>query len=75
MQKINSSHFITKKLKQLPLLRIQDGFFAFTEMPSDKYDQLKDEVSRDITNNRINALELFSIFTADIIKEKVVFIR
>ena len=75
MKKINPSNYITAKFRRLSLLRIQDGFVSFTEDHSDKYDQLKGEVTSDKSNSRINAFELFSLFTADIIKEKVLFIR
>lgn len=46
---------------------------AFVEKPSLNYPQKKENSSIPLDN--INASELFSFFTADIIKEKIVFTR
>lgn len=71
----NGSEFISKKLPELSVLRQQDGFLAFNEKPSDKYYELKENISADKSQMRINALELFSLFTANIIKEEKLFVR
>ena len=81
MQKINPANFISTKIKKISSLRIQDGFLAFDEQPSDKYDQKEVDIINatqiTVTENspRINATDLFSLFTANIIKEKVLFCR
>jgi hypothetical protein len=81
MQKVNSMDFNSEKIKQFSISRIQDGFISFLEQPSDKYDEPKKEVTTCTTvtpcttDNRINAFELFSLFTAEIIKEKLPFIK
>jgi len=74
MQKISSSNYIARKIRRLSLIRVQDGFIPFTEKPSDKFEQVPEEVKAD-AGGRISALELFSLFTADIIKEKTLFVR
>jgi len=74
MQKITPSNYISRKIRRISLIRVQDGFIPFTEKPSDKFDQPSEEVKGD-AGGRISALELFSLFTADIIKEKTLFVR
>jgi len=51
--------------------RLLDGILPFTEKPSNQYSEEKDEH----VMNEIQASDLFSFFTANIIKEKVVFVR
>ena len=51
--------------------RILNGILQFTEKPSNQYSEEKDEH----VMNEIQASDLFSFFTANIIKEKVVFVR
>ncbi|MEO6218826.1 MAG: hypothetical protein ABIO81_00255 [Ginsengibacter sp.] len=75
MQEFNPSEFNATKKSLLCFPRIQDGFLPFIETPSDEYEQSKDADKSDKDHCRINAFELFSIFTADIIKEEVLFIR
>ena len=74
MRKINSAEYVVDKLAELSLLRKQDGFCAFKESPSDKYDPLFENEDPDKAG-RMSAMQLFSLFTADIINKKVVFIR
>jgi hypothetical protein len=52
--------------------RILDGILPFTEKPSNQYFNEKDD---ELAADEIHASDLFSFFTADIIKEKVVFVR
>ncbi len=47
-----------------------DGILPFTEKPSNEHFSEKDAVK-----NEIEASDLFSLFTANIIKEEVTFIR
>lgn len=49
---------------------ILDGILPFTEKPSNLYNEEKEHPM-----NEIQASELFSFFTANIIKEDVVFVR
>ena len=74
MQKISPPNYIARKIRRLSLIRVQDGFIPFTEKPSDKFEHFPEEVKAD-AGGRISALELFSLFTADIIKEKTLFVR
>jgi len=53
--------------KAMPIL---DGILPFTEKPSNQYSNEKEHPM-----NEIQASELFSYFTANIIKEEVVFVR
>lgn len=55
----------------LSAIRSQYQDEQFTEEPSDEYNAGETAAH----GSRINATELFSFFTADIIKLKVVFIR
>ena len=48
-----------------------EGILPFTEKPSDKYLEQKEESGK----NEIQACDLFSYFTADIIKEERIFTR
>ena len=47
------------------------GILPFTEKPSNAYLEQKEEANK----NEIPASDLFSFFTADIIKEEVTFTR
>ena len=60
---------IKKSLK--PKINFMEGILPFTEKPSNSYLEQKEE------NNKsdIQACDLFSFFTADIIKEEVIFTR
>ena len=75
MDKINPTNFVLSKLQIGSALKIQEGFLAFAEKPSDKFKLLKEEAVPEQSNSRINAFELFSLFTADIIKKNVLFTR
>lgn len=48
-----------------------DGILPFTEKPSNQYSNEKDEIQQ----QEIQASDLFSLFTANIIKEDATFIR
>jgi hypothetical protein len=48
-----------------------DGILPFTEKPSNQYFNEKD----DMKHQEIQASDLFSLFTANIIKEEVTFVR
>ena len=65
---------VVTQLRRAPLRSIQEGFVPFTEKPSDKYKGM-DTAAAQQNNSRINAFELFSHFTAEIIKKKVLFTR
>lgn len=51
--------------------RLLDGILPFTEKPSNQYENEKEPHPM----GGLQACELFSLFTADIIKEEVTFIR
>ncbi len=70
MKDLNPLAIVTISKKNFSFLRIQDGIFPFFEKPSNKHD---DEV--ETCEDRMNAIDLFSHFTANIIKEKVIFTR
>jgi len=61
------------KNKRIPKkeTRLLDGILPFTEKPSNQYTSEKEPHPMD----GFQASELFSLFTADIIKEEVTFIR
>ncbi|MEP6927011.1 MAG: hypothetical protein ABI834_05210 [Ginsengibacter sp.] len=52
-----------------------DAICPFSEKPSCDQVLQKDEISEINISTRIHASDLFSLFTADIIKEEVIFIR
>ncbi len=52
-------------------IRIMEGILPFTEKPSSRHFNDKEENGI----NEIRASDLFSFFTADIIKEEVIFTR
>ncbi len=54
--------------------RVLNGIEPFTEKPSDNHGY-RVSVNYEKIEKRIDATELFSIFTADIIREEVVFTR
>lgn len=53
-----------------PLSRVA-GILPFTQKPSNNHFDVKEENS----NDEMKASDLFSLFTADIIKEEVIFTR
>ncbi|KAA9038566.1 hypothetical protein FW778_13485 [Ginsengibacter hankyongi] len=62
------------KMKLTRTVNLQiDGIRAFCEKPSPNSMQKKEEPAH--VNNEINASELFSLFTANIIKDKIIFTR
>jgi hypothetical protein len=73
MREINQANLIVSKSERLFLLRVQDEILPFTEKPSDTHTLPEEEVNAD--NTRVKPFELFSLFTADIIKKKVVYTR
>mgnify|MGYP007115600797 CR=1 FL=1 len=52
-------------------LTLFEGILPFTEKPSNKHLSERTENAKD----EINASDLFSLFTADIIKEEIIFTR
>ncbi|MEP6948690.1 MAG: hypothetical protein ABI863_05425 [Ginsengibacter sp.] len=71
----NQQNFIVSTSERLSILKIQGSVLPFTEKPSDKHNAYPAECVSDKIDSRINPLELFSLFTADVIKKKVVYIR
>ncbi len=72
---INPLNLISISKKNFSFLRVQDGICPFFEKPSNEDEYAAREQVVEITETRITAVDLFSHFTADIIREKVVFIR
>lgn len=70
MAKLNARSIVKISTTNFSFLRIQDGILPFFEKPSDEF-----EKSTEICEERMNAINLFSLFTANIIKEKVIFTR
>ena len=72
---------LNSKRANLSDRRIQDEILPFAEMPSDKHNVLaadvnyEEESAYEKDNKRRNPFELFSLFTADIIKENVVYTK
>ena len=58
-----------KNVKEV--IGMRSGFTVFDEKPSDSRMKRKEEMDE----KRISAHDLFSMFTADIIKEETVFVR
>ena len=52
---------------------LMDGIFSFAEKPSSNCPRKKGETGN--VEAEINASDLFSLFTANIIKEKIIFTR
>ena len=75
MEKIDSSALTSAKLATLNLLREQDDCISFKENPSDKYDQANGNTSISMKPGSMGSQDLFLLFTADIIKKKVLFTR
>lgn len=74
MEKLNPKSIVMTSTTSFSFLRIQDGICPFFEKPSDEHNTLEDyDMKR--CEERINAIDLFSYFTADVIKEKVIFTR
>ncbi|MEO8110644.1 MAG: hypothetical protein ABI594_11450 [Ginsengibacter sp.] len=74
MTNLDRINIISSSTKSFSFLRIQDGIFPFFEKPSEEHDTV--EKKEMVTfEKRITAIDLFSHFTANIIKEKVIFIR
>ncbi len=65
---------IMASFKSLSIMRLQAGITPFIEKPSDKHENALPDVL-DKVSVRINAVELFSLFTADVIKKEVFFTR
>lgn len=74
METLNPKSIVMISTTSFSSLRIQDGICPFFEKPSADHNSLEDyDVQR--CEERINANDLFSYFTADVIKEKVIFTR
>ncbi|HJY23440.1 MAG TPA: hypothetical protein VJ279_11165 [Hanamia sp.] len=54
---------------------IMEGILPFTETPSFSHFEDKFEDKEDGSRKEMKASDLFSLFTADIIKEEIVFTR
>ncbi len=59
----------------LTLTREIAGIKIFFERPSDKYETSEAKDCKENAENRIDACDLFFLFTADVIKQGVLFIR
>ncbi len=70
MVKFNSLSIVTISKTNFSYLRVLDGIIPFFEKPSDEFDKAADDCGE-----RVTAIDLFSHFTADIIKKKAIFIR
>jgi hypothetical protein len=62
---------LTSILKQVRA----SGILPFAEKPSDDTVSVKDGKQKEGNDDRIGASDLFSLFTANIIKEEVIFTR
>ena len=62
-------------VNSLTLTRQIVGVKIFFERPSDKYEIGPDKNCKDGVADRISACDLFSLFTADVIKQQVLFVR
>ncbi|HSQ44879.1 MAG TPA: hypothetical protein VLM16_07765 [Ginsengibacter sp.] len=71
MQELLPPGLKTETAKTSALKR--DGILAFPEKPSANLMQKKEEPAS--LTDEMNASELFSLFTANIIKEKIIFTR
>lgn len=69
LKKLSPKRLKTKIKKSFSLM---EGILPFTEKPSESYFLPKEE-NRE--NTSLKAHDLFSLFTADIIKEEVIFTR
>lgn len=74
MAKLNPISIVSISTNSFSFLRVQDGILPFFEKPSDEHSTIENS---EIVNfeARITAIDLFSHFTANIIKEKVIFTR
>lgn len=70
MSKFNSIDILAVSETEFSFLRIQDGIKPFFETPSNEF-----EKASETCEVRINANNLFSLFTANIIREEVTFTR
>lgn len=73
MEKLNPKSIVMISKTSFSSLRIQDGICPFFEKPSDEHNTL--DYDLESCEERITAIDLFSHFTADVIKEKVIFTR
>ena len=74
MANLNPKSIVLISNKNFSYLRIQDGICPFFEKPSDEQKGMPD-CDADRFEGRISANDLFSHFTANVIKEKVIFTR
>ncbi len=75
MKNFNPLNIVEISRKNFSWLRIQDGILPFCEKPSDKLGNNGNSNESKVFEARITAIELFSHFTADIIKKEVIFTR
>lgn len=69
LEKLNPKKITTKIKKTFSLI---EGILPFTEKPSENHFLSKEDNSE---NTSLKAHDLFSLFTADIIKEEIIFTR
>lgn len=74
MEKLNPINIVSISSNSLSFLRVQDGILPFFEKPSDELNTVEN-IEIVTFEERITASDLFSHFTANIIKEKVIFTR
>lgn len=65
---------IMSKKIQVSITRVEETFIIFPEKPSDRYGFVDTE-NKLVESARIDPCELFSRFTADIIKKEIIFTR
>ena len=75
MEEINQLNFIISGSERMSLLKEQNGILPFNERPSDKHGIVPNEFLSDKICRRLKPFELFSLFTADIIKKNAVYTR
>lgn len=64
-----------KKIEKLSVIGINDGTSTFAEKPSNEFALINAGIDVRTLGESIDAYSLFSIFTADIILLKTVFVR
>ena len=74
MENLNPRNIVSISTSSFSFLRIQDGILPFFEKPSDEHITVENNEMVTL-KERINGIDLFSHFTANIIKEKVIFTR
>ena len=72
MKKLASPKFRNSIKRSLSLA---EGIFPFTEKPSSNHFEKFKNTGKPAESGNVEACDLFSLFTADIIKEEVIFTR